>query len=194
MNKPARPVRSIPRLEGSGTALLGGGVTKTAESEIVPPAPGGLWVNVMDMSAGKGPPLTPPCKPGVQLPRNTTSRKPVTDALSSMIEVLVKWPNTELPNIRLAGLVVLNETPMNMMLGMPAKTPVLLAVETRFPIMKLVAVLMFPVGEPLAIGMPKSMKAWVPVGTACAPLVAERKIARVTTPRIFGVFVMGVPP
>jgi len=76
--------------------------------------------------------------------------------------------------------------------GMPAKTPVLLVVETRFPIVNVVAVLMFPVFEPSAVGVPMSLKAWVPstgaawvpsTGAACTSFIGDRQIASAESPK-----------
>jgi hypothetical protein len=67
--------------------------------------------------------------------------------------------------------------------GMPAKTPVLLVVETRFPIVNVVAVLMFPVFEPLASGVPMSLKAWVPIVAACTLFIGDRQIASAESPK-----------
>jgi len=178
-------VRPITTLDGSGTMKEAGGVEKVEASEMTPPAPAGLCEKVMEKLAVKGPiPLKPPCVPGVQFPSKAMFRKPAGDG-SKKIWVLVKVPKTLLPKVRLVPLLVLNDTGPKSCEGMPAKTPELFIVETRSPIMKLVAVLMSPVLEPSAVGAPMSTKAWVPVGTepACTPDVGSRLIAQADSPK-----------
>ena len=66
------------------------------------------------------------------------------------------------------------------------KTPVLLVVETRSPIVNVMAVLMFPVFEPSAVGVPMSLKAWVPstsIVAACTLFIGDRQIASADSPK-----------
>ena len=129
-------------LDGSGTGVSAG-VAKVPLAEMGP-VPRGVWLNVRDNCDAKGPPVTPPNVPGVH--------SPSTDKLTNgvpprfMIEVLAKVPKTLLPKVRLVGLVMSNDSEPKDCKGIPAKTPSPNRA-VQLPSVKVVAVVMFPVGE-----------------------------------------------
>src|SRR5215469_6920648 len=150
MTPGAIPVRPINNVDGSGITVVE--TERTELSLITPPVPVGIWTKESPTSATNGPcPVKPPNVPGVQCPNISRFRNPGT-FWTTTIEVLLKVPKRLLPKMKLVGLVRLNDTGPKNCEGMPANTPLLFAVDTRFPIMKLVAVLMFPMGTPPAVG------------------------------------------
>src|SRR5215472_884613 len=165
----ARPVRPITTLGGSGIT-----VWKTAESPIAPLCEGFCVKTKVKVDA-KGPPDRPPNVPGVHSPIALMFRKPGV-FVTTVIAVLAKVPKKLLPNVRLLGLVMLNDNEEKNWRGMPAKMPVCEVVEMKFPTVKVVAVLILPVGEPLAVGEPVSVKAWELIVVACTPLASARQI------------------
>src|SRR5215469_4416748 len=164
-----------------GSGITAGRIEKVAAA-LMGPLCAGSCVKVKAKMDPKGPPVTPPNVPGVQFPSTLMFRKPGTFS-TTVIAVLAKVPNTLLPKIRLVGLVMLNENEGKNCVGMPVKTPVCEVVETKVPMEKVVAVLMLPVGEPLAVGEPMSTKAWAPIVVACTPLARARQIATVDSPK-----------
>ena len=74
-----------------------------------------------------------------------------------MIEVLSNVPKTPLPKVMLVPDFVENETLPKSWVGIP-QMPFEDPFETISPIVNDVAVLMLPVGEPLAVGVPMSAK------------------------------------
>jgi hypothetical protein len=160
-------------LDGSGI----GGVEKVPLAEIAP-VPAGVWVKARANSDAKGPPVTPPCVPGVQFPSTEMLRKPGGPP-RDMIEVLANVPKTLSPKVRLVGMVVLNATLPKDWLGMPAKTPSLTRFEIQLPSVKAVAVLMFPVS--VVVGA-RATKPWCPVGSGSACRLVVGKIGSAWTP------------
>jgi hypothetical protein len=146
--------------------LDGSGTTENVPLAEIPPLEAGLCVKATRNSASKGPPVTP--KPFANVPgdHNPSTRMFTKPGLliGSVIDVLVKVPKTGLlrakTSLMVRGITNVNDPKFRM--GMPAKTPVLLFVETKPPSMNVEAVLMFPVLEPSAVGVPMSAKAWVP--------------------------------
>jgi hypothetical protein len=158
-------------LDGSGVGR-GVGVAKLALKE-TNPLPQGVCVRLMVKSAGK----VPDCVltvPAVQLPFTSKLTSPGVFEVS-MIEVLVKVPNMELPKVRLLGLDGMKETDQ-VCWGMPANTPLWSLVVAMDQNVKLVAVLMFP---ELVVVLPTLTKTCIPVGLACALVARTRQIASV---------------
>src|SRR5215470_456400 len=130
MTPGAIPVRPINNVDGSGITVVE--TARLALSLIIPPAPWGIWTKATPISARKGPfPVKPLNVPGVQSPDILRSRNPGT-FLATLIEVLLKVPKRLLPKMKLVGLVRLNDTGPKNCEGMPANTPLLFAVDTRF--------------------------------------------------------------
>jgi len=79
------------------------------------------------------------------------------------------------------GMAALKETDPTLCpgpVGKPVKIPVWLPAGTSFPIVKSVAVLMFPVGDSSAVMLSRLTKAWLLVlVAACTPVAREREIA-----------------
>jgi len=166
----ARPVRPITTVGGSGIAAA-----KTAEAPMAPLCEG-FCVKVKVKVDAKGPPITPPNVPGVHPPMTLMFRKPGV-FVTTVIAMLAKVPKTLLPKVRLVGLVMLKENEGKDCVGIPAKTPVCEVVEMKFPIVKVVAVLILPVGEPLAVAEPMSAKPWESIVVACTAVARARQIA-----------------
>ena len=110
--------------------------------------------------------------------------------LDTVNEVLVKVPNTALPNERLPALLMSKETELKTCVGIPTKSPVAEAVVTRFPMTNVVAVSMFP---PPADGAPMSAKPNEPRPPANAPFTLQMAIAATATKFIANFFIRRSP-
>jgi hypothetical protein len=156
-------------LGGSGTTA------KVPEEEIACPGPP-AWEKLRLNSDLKGPPVTPPCVPGVHSPTTARSRK-FGVVRSAVIDVAVKVPKTALPKVRLLGMVVLNDTLPKLWRPMPAKMPVP-NVEVQLPSVMAVAVVMLPVFDVEGL---RATKPSVPSVLACTLVVAAKEIASTDT-------------
>jgi hypothetical protein len=149
---------SSDQLATSGI-VAGGGVEKVAPAQMNPVFEG-VWLKLKIIWHANGPPATPPKPPGVHSPSTEKNRVPGAPP-KSVIEVLTKKPKTLLPKVRLLGSAMLNENDPKNCVGMPAKTP-LLVFATHSPIVKVVALFMFPKGEPSALVTRKSLNSAIP--------------------------------
>jgi hypothetical protein len=162
-------------LDGSGVTVLV--TTKVpAPPKGVPGPP--TWVKLTLKSDRKGPPVTPPCVPGVHNPAIARFREFGVDR-PAVIEVDLKVPKMGLPKIRPLVMAVLIVTLPKLWGFMLAKTPVP-NVEFQFPTVMTVALVMLGV---LAVVGGKAPKTTCPIVLACTLVVADKQIASTDTPK-----------